>query len=67
MLEMMFQTFINVNNKMMVILEDLQSSDVEMNDPELFSAVQMQYLGIKIYNESMKHGLEYHKNQMRGD
>ncbi len=67
MLEMMFQTLIKVNNKMIATLEDLRSSDIKTSDPELFNAVQMQYLGIKIYNESMEYGLEHLKNLMRSE
>jgi hypothetical protein len=67
MLEMMFQRFIDMNEMMMDTLSDLQSSDVENSDPELFNAVQMQNLGIQIYNESLEHGFQYLKKKIQGD
>ena len=67
MLEMMFQRFIDINKRMMDILSDLQSSEVENTDPELFNAVQIQNIGIQIYNESLEYGLRYLKEKMQSE
>lgn len=67
LLELMFQRFIDINVRMMDMLADLQSSEVENSDPELFTAVQIQNFGIQIYNESLEYGLQYLKDKIGSD
>ncbi len=67
LLELMFQQFIDKNRDVMDVLEELRSSDIKKLDPELYNAVQVQYLGIQLYNRAMEEGLQYLIKCLRND
>lgn len=53
MLTNMFRRFIEQNEFIMSKLLEIQTSDLEKEDPGLFQAIQAQIYGIQVYNESL--------------
>ena len=65
MLTFMFQRFIDQNNDILKKLSDLVQSSEVSTDYDLVQAVQIQILGIQIYNDSLEYGLNFLNNKLR--
>ena len=65
MLTYMFQRFIDQNNDMLKKMAHLQQSSLVKNDSDLLQAIQIQILGIQIYNDSLQYGLNFLNNKLR--
>jgi hypothetical protein len=65
MLTNMFQRFIDRNDFYLDEFSNLQSGNLESEDSDLNQAIQFQLFGIRIYNESLKTGLESLKEKLK--